>query len=153
MSEPPTNLRIRAATAFDRGAAIRLLSEHLAERGLTVEEDGVARAVELNFAQHAASWLVLATTSGLPAGVLLANPLVSVERGGGALTIEALYVTPAQRRRGIGRALLEHVVREAHGYGLGSVEAQLLPAEAGARALCEALGFKATERALLERRL
>ena len=76
----PAGLVIRAATAADRGAAIRLLTAQLVEHDLPVDDDGVARGVELCLQQGSSAWLVMAFAHGMPVGILLANPIVSVEK-------------------------------------------------------------------------
>lgn len=142
----PAGLEVRAATGSDRAAVIRLLTAQLREHQLPVDEDGVARAVELALTHGASAWLVVATLHGLPAGVLLANPILSVEKGGGSLWIEELYVAPERRRRGVARALLSFVIAEARLHGLCAVELQVVPSQGAAFALYRALGFVANDR-------
>ena len=117
-----SGLEVRAATASDRAACIRLLTARLDADGVAHDPDGVARAVELALAQSSSAWLVIATTHALPAGVLLANPIVSAARGGAALWVEEIYVAPEKRRRGIGRALLQFAAEEARRNGMRTVE-------------------------------
>jgi ribosomal protein S18 acetylase RimI-like enzyme len=86
-------------------------------------------------------------------GVLLANPIVSVEKGGASLWIEELYVAPAHRRRGAGRALVEHVANEARLSGLRALELEVDPTSVAALALYDRLGFQPVERRRLTRDL
>ena len=51
------------------------------------------------------------------------------------------YVTRAQRRTGIGRTLLGHVIREAPGYGYSVLVAILLSANHASIRLLESFGF------------
>jgi ribosomal protein S18 acetylase RimI-like enzyme len=137
---------VRAATAADRGAAIRMLTAQLAEHQLPADDDGIAGAVELCLAHGSSAWLVMALASGLPAGVLLANPIVSVEHGGIALWIEELYLAPERRRRGVARALLSFVCDQARSHGLRAVELEVVPTQQAALALYRALGFHTSDR-------
>ncbi len=145
-------IEVRAATVADRAAAIRLLTAQMAEHAIAVEADGIARAVELALAPSSSAWLLVATVGGLPVGVLLANPIVSVEHGGGGLWIEELYVQPAHRRRGAGRALVEHVLAAARTAGLGGADLEVALDEA-APAFWRALGFRPLDRERLTRKL
>jgi GNAT superfamily N-acetyltransferase len=140
------DLEVRAATPADRGAAIRLLTAQLLENGLPADAEGIARAVELALAPGSAAWLAVAQLHGLPAGILLANPIVSVEKGGGVLWIEELYVVPERRRRGVARALLAFAVDEARRFGIASVELEVVQGMEAAHALYRALGFRTLER-------
>ena len=142
----PADLVIRPATATDRGAAIRLLTAQLVEHDLPVDDDGVARGVELCLVHGSSAWLLMAFLHGMPAGILLANPIVSVEKGGVSLWIEELYVPPERRRRGIARALLEHVRDEARNHGLRAMELEVVPSQQAALALYAGLGFVQNDR-------
>jgi ribosomal protein S18 acetylase RimI-like enzyme len=148
--DPAPTVEVRAATPADRGAAIRLLTAQLVEHALPVDADGIARGVELALAHGSAAWLVVALAGGLPVGILLANPIVSVEHGGAALWIEELYVAPAHRRRGVARALLAFVTDEARNHGMRAVELEVVPTQTAALALYAALGFHAVDRRRLE---
>ncbi|MSP63031.1 MAG: GNAT family N-acetyltransferase [Myxococcales bacterium] len=138
---------IRAATVADRGAAIRLLTAQLVEHQLPADADGIARGVELAFAKGSSAWLILATVSGIPAGILLANPIVSVEKGGAALWVEELYVAPAHRRHGVARALLDHLVVEARNNGMRAIDLEVVKTQGAALALYRGLGFAFVDRA------
>jgi GNAT superfamily N-acetyltransferase len=115
--------------------------------------DDVARAVELALAPGAHAWLAVAARSGLVVGVLLANPIVSIEYGGGALWIEELYVESAHRRRGAGRALYQFVADEARRAGLSAIELEVDPSLDGAEPFWRGLGFRAVERRRFDRAL
>ena len=146
-----SSVEVRAATPSDRGALQRLLVADLVERG---EAEGraslaVERAVEIALSAAGAAWLLVAVSGGMPVGVLLANPAVATTSGGALLRVEALYVAPSRRRRGVGGALVRYVAAEARNNGMGSVELELDPAAPtaqAARALLAALGASLVER-------
>src|ERR671936_1281581 len=52
-----------------------------------------------------------------------------------------LYVTPAQRRRGIGRALMQAAIQEARERGADTIEIGVDEPDFAARHLYESLGF------------
>jgi ribosomal protein S18 acetylase RimI-like enzyme len=145
-----TALEVRAATPIDRAAAVRLLTAQLVEHALPVDAAGIERGVELALAAGSSAWLVVALSSGMVVGIALANPIVSVEYGGAALWIEELYVAPAHRRRGVARALLGFVAAEARNHGMRALQLEVVPTQAAAFALYDALGFHPVERRRLE---
>lgn len=55
--------------------------------------------------------------------------------------LQELYVVPARRRQGIGRALLEATIAAAREAGASSLDLNTGETDAGARALYEKLGF------------
>jgi GNAT superfamily N-acetyltransferase len=134
-------IEVRAATVADRAAVIRMLAAQMEEHAIPVEEDGTARAVELALAPSSVAWLLIATVGGIPAGVLLANPLVSIEHGGASLWIEELYVMPAHRRRGVARALVAHVTEAARQSGLRGIDLEVA-GERIAHAFWQSLGYR-----------
>ncbi len=148
-----SDIEVRAATVGDRAAAIRLLTAQLVEHALPVDAAGIERGVELALAHGSNAWLAIALASGLPVGIALANPIVSVEHGGAALWIEELYVAPAHRRRGVARALLGFLADEARNSGMRALQLEVVPTQAAALALYDALGFRPVERERLERLL
>lgn len=52
-----------------------------------------------------------------------------------------LYVTPARRGQGLGRALMEAAIREARGRGADTIDIGVDEPDAAARRLYESLGF------------
>ncbi len=139
-------VEVRAATVADRAAVIRLLGAQMGEHEIPVEEAGTERAVELALAAGGVAWLTVATISGMVVGVMLANPIVSVEHGGAALWIEELYVAPAHRRRGVARALIDFITVQARNAGLRALDLEVDPEMHAAQALYASLGFSSVER-------
>ena len=135
------DLVIRPATGADRDLAQRLLSEQLIEHRLPADPQGIARGLELAMAPHTSAWLWLAEREGQPVAILLANEIVSVERGGRVLWVEELYVVPEARRTGIARALLSRISEEARQRGVRAIELEVVPTQKVAFALYRALGF------------
>lgn len=78
---------------------------------------------------------------GEPVGVVLANFNWSLKFAGRALWIEELYVTPAARRRGIGRILVETVLDWAEENGFRGIDLEAYHGNTPASVLYRALGF------------
>jgi ribosomal protein S18 acetylase RimI-like enzyme len=148
-----TAVEVRAATVNDRASVIRLLGAQMNEHEIPVEEAGTERAVELALSAGGSAWLTVATISGMVVGVMLANPIVSVEFGGAALWIEELYVAPAHRRRGVARALLDFITVEARNAGLSALDLEVDPDMHAAQALYASLGFSPVDRKRLVREI
>lgn len=85
--------------------------------------------------------LLLAVAGEEPAGCVALRDL-----GGGACEMKRLYVAPAYRSRGVGRILVEAVLRRAERLGHRRMVLDTLPEMAGAIALYRRLGFVATGR-------
>src|SRR5712671_5644845 len=133
---------VRATVPSDRAAVHELLAAQLIEHNLPAEPERIARGLDAAFRPGSAAWLFLAERDGRAVGVFLANQIVSVEKGGETLWIEELYVTPAARRKGVARAILEHVANEARRRGLRSFDLEVVPSQQAAFALYRSLGFQ-----------
>ena len=138
------DLVIRRAGEADRATAQRLLSEQLVEHRLPAL--GVDRGLDRALAPGSPAWLWLAEREARPVAILLANPIVSVEKGGLVLWIEELYVVPQARRGGIARALFAQVREEARRIGVRAIELEVVPTQAAALALYASLGFEEVRR-------
>ena len=76
------------------------------------------------------------------AGVILANLNWSVKFAGRALWIEALYVDPAARRGGMGRALVDHLLDWAELHGIRGVDIEAYHGNTPASILYRTMGFR-----------
>src|SRR5688572_21674453 len=85
---------------------------------------------------------VIGELDGEPAGFALYFYNFSTFVGRPGLYLEDLYVTPARRGHGLGKALLLHLARLAHERGCGRMEWSVLGWNAPAIAFYESLGAR-----------
>jgi ribosomal protein S18 acetylase RimI-like enzyme len=76
------------------------------------------------------------------AGYVKLGPALPLESARHVLEIKALAVSPAHRRRGIGRALMDAAIREARTAGARKLTLRVLAHNADARALYARCGFE-----------
>lgn len=86
------------------------------------------------------AYAVLGLEEGVPVGFALWFYNYSTFRGRKGLYLEDLYVQPAHRGKGYGKALLMHLVRLAKHEGCGRMEWSVLNWNAPAIAFYESLG-------------
>lgn len=75
-------------------------------------------------------------------GVLLANFHWSVKFAGRSLWIESLYVDPAGRRRGVGRALVDYLLDWAYEHEIRGVDIEAYHGNTPASVLYRTMGFR-----------
>jgi len=134
-------MTLRAATAADVPqilAFIRGLAEY--ERLLhevVATEEGMRHAL---FGPRPFAEVVLAEDDGVPVGFALFFHTFSTFLGQPGIYLEDLFVVPAARGRGVGRALLAHLSRVAIERGCGRVEWAVLDWNAPAIRFYDSLG-------------
>ena len=136
-------LTIRAATAADASTIADLVRE-LADYEKLLHE---ARATPADFlreleAANPVIRVLIAEWEGKPAGFALYFYNFSTFVGRPGLYLEDLYVTPARRGHGLGKALLLHLARLAHERRCGRMEWSVLDWNAPAIAFYESLGAR-----------
>ncbi len=107
------NFSIDRAVGTDVPDLLAMISElaafeHL-QHELEVTQDSLRDAL---FGEHRAANAFMARVEGRPAGYAVYFPTFSTFKGRPGVFLEDLYVRPAHRTRGLGRALLRSVARE-----------------------------------------
>jgi GNAT superfamily N-acetyltransferase len=123
---------------------IAILIGELAEYERLAHE-AVATADDLRrdlFGERPYAEAVIAEVEGEPAGFALFFHNYSTFQGRPGLYLEDLFVRPAYRGRGLGRALLVHLARLALARGCGRMEWAVLDWNAPAIAFYESLGAR-----------
>lgn len=136
----PGGLDVREArTTADIEAVRALILAYQASLGLDLEFQGFAREVATLPGDYAppGGVLLLAVVDGTPAGC------VGVRRLDAACCeMKRLYVNPAARRCGAGRALAGQAMAHARALGYSRMRLDTLPSMHEAQALYERLGFR-----------
>jgi GNAT superfamily N-acetyltransferase len=139
------SLLIRQAVPSDLALATQLLTAQLTEHDLPADPKQVSHGINLALA-NPTTWLLLAFRNDEAVAIFLANEIISVEKSGRVLWVEELYVIPSARRTGVARALLTHVATAARKKGIVTVELEVVPTQAPAFALYQAMGFVNVDR-------
>jgi ribosomal protein S18 acetylase RimI-like enzyme len=127
-----------ASDARDWAQARALIEAYAAELAVDLSFQGFAAEVEnLASVYRAPGGLWLATARGTPVGCV---GLRELDAGRGEL--KRMYVVPASRGVGLGRALLEVAVAAARAAGWRAIRLDTLPGMEPAQALYAAVGFK-----------
>jgi GNAT superfamily N-acetyltransferase len=141
---PPSGLRLRRALPSDVPVILQLVRE-LAEYERAPGEVVASEADLLRDGFGAGPprfFVELAECDGQVAGFALWFFNYSTWQGRAGLYLEDLFVRPALRGRGIGKALLVHLARTAVAEGCGRFVWQVLDWNAPAIAFYEALGAR-----------
>jgi ribosomal protein S18 acetylase RimI-like enzyme len=146
-SGDPTIRIVEASGEAGLGLVKNLFRSYAAEWSATIAETLCSQGFEAELAGLPGRYappsgcLLLAMEGGIPAGCVAMRDL-----GGGTCEMKRLYVAPEYRERGIGRLLVEEVVRLAERAGHRRMVLDTLPEMAGALALYKAHGFIETDR-------
>ena len=145
-------LTLRSATALDVDALVGLLAvlfelEADFQPDAGRQRDGLA----LLLAAPARSTVLVAERAGEVVGMLTAQLVVSTAEGGLSAWVEDLVVLASERRRGVGRALLEAVGTWAGERGVRRLQLLADRENAPALAFYAGLGWSGTQLVCLRR--
>jgi len=137
---------IRIARPEDSPLVLQLIREladyeKLSEQVVATE----AQVKETLFGPRPAAECLIAEADGQPAGFALFFPNYSTFLARPGIYLEDLFVTPAFRRRGVGRALFSHVARLAVERRCGRFEWSVLDWNQPAIAFYRSLGAQPLE--------
>lgn len=142
----PPGVALRPATAADVPLILGFVQE-LAEYERAPDEchatePALAATLFPNDGSAPAAEVVIAELDGAPVGFALWFHNYSTWEARRGLYLEDLFVRPAARGRGVGRALLEHLAAVAVARGCGRFEWSVLDWNAPAIGFYEALGAR-----------
>lgn len=98
-------------------------------------------------------WVARIREDGPAVGVIFANFHWSLKFAGESLWIEELYVTPDERRQGLGRALVDRVVEYAEGHDIDGIDLEAYQGNTPASVLYRTAGFHRLGRERFYRRI
>jgi GNAT superfamily N-acetyltransferase len=133
--------RIRIAGAGDQAVVVTLLRRQLDDHGIALDAAALERAVLGLLERPELGRILLATQVGADVGVAVLSFLWTLEHGGPAAWLDELYVDPAQRRHGIGAALVQAAARLARERGCIALDLEVEDGHDGAARLYARLGF------------
>jgi ribosomal protein S18 acetylase RimI-like enzyme len=135
---------VRIAEVEDAPEVARLLHDFNTE--FSDPSPGVAVLTENARRLLGAGEIVVLLAGAGPDGIAMVRYRPSVWSGALDAHLEELYVAPALRRRGIGRALLEATMAAAREAGATRIDLGTGETDTAARALYESCGFTNLER-------
>jgi ribosomal protein S18 acetylase RimI-like enzyme len=140
---------MRQATTQDLGDLLELMQEFYAEAGYSLNPDRARAAFLPLLTDGQLGQVWLAEAEGHVAGHLVLTFCYSMEHGGRSAFIDDLFVRPALRNRGVGRALVGHARAICEELGVRAMHLEVARTNAPAQAIYRAVGFVSTDRELL----
>lgn len=137
MSE--AEIQIRRGGVEDAASIARLLHDFNAE--FSEPTPGIAALTEIARRMLAAGEMTVLLAGAGPDAISLIRFRTSVWTGEPEAHLQELYVVPARRGRGIGRALLEATMAAAREAGATGIDLNTGTTDTAARALYESCGF------------
>lgn len=131
--------RVRRASAEDAADVARLLHDFNTEFGEPTP--GAAALAERGARMLAAGELTVLLAGEGPSGIAQLRFSPSIWSDAPGACLEELYVAPAARGRGMGRALLEAAMELAREAGADHIDLNTGETDTAARALYESSGF------------
>lgn len=151
MNGPALNdgLELRPAGPDDVEALVGMLRRFYAEDRIELDEPRVRRGIGQLLADPSLGALLLAEADEAAVGYLVLGWCFSIEQGGRHVLIDELYLEPAVRGRGLGRALLSGACDWARWQGAEVVRLEVNRHNPRAKALYLRQGFREDDRDIL----
>lgn len=140
---------IRQASVHDLPDLLDLMHEFYAEAGYSLNPDRARAAFLPLLASGQVGQVWLAELGGQVAGHLVLTFCYSMEYGGQSAFIDDLFVRPALRNRGVGRALVGHARTICEKAGVRAMHLEVARTNGPAQSIYRAVGFASTDRELL----
>jgi len=134
------DLTIGAMVAGDAAAVLEIYGAGIATGDATFQTE-VPSWAEWDAAHLPRPRLVARDAAGTVLGWCALLP-ISLRPVYAGVCEESVYVAPAARGRGVGRALLEAMVRESEAAGIWTLQTGIFPENGASLALHEACGFR-----------
>jgi ribosomal protein S18 acetylase RimI-like enzyme len=132
-------IQVRRGGVGDAGEIARLLHDFNTE--YDEPTPGVERLTEIVTAMFAAGKITVLLAGEGPDGIAVLRFRTAIWTGEPEAHLQELYVVPALRGQGIGRALLEATMEAAREAGAAGIDLNTGETDTAARALYESSGF------------
>ena len=140
---------MRQANADDLADLLELMQEFYAEAGYALNPDRARAAFLPLLAPGQLGQVWLGEFDGQVAGHLVLTFCYSMEYGGRSAFVDDLFVRPALRNRGVGRALVEQARAICEELGVRAMHLEVARTNGPAQAVYRAVGFDSTDREML----
>ena len=137
---------IERATAADAQVVVGHLTAQLREHDIATPVMAIRNAVAGALAHPERAVIFCARAGDEIIGVAYLSFIWALEHGGWSAWLEELYVTPAQRSRGIGKLLLAAAIAHARAAGCAAVDLEVTSAHTRAANLYARQGFVTHDR-------
>lgn len=137
----PRELSVRLAVAGDVGDLVVLMEEFYAESSYALDRQWARSSLLELIARPELGCIWLARSGSSAAGHVVLTVRYTMEHGGLSAYVDDLFVRPALRRRGIGRALLDELFRECRARGCRAVHVEVGPSNTPALGLYAKFGL------------
>ena len=118
-------LRIERANLEDQDTVVDLLFRQFQEHAIETSQERLAWAVGQVLCNENHGFFLLAKVGDLALGVANIAFAWTLEHGGKSAWLDELYMLPEYRGRGIGTALLEEAIAQAHDAGCAAVDLEV----------------------------
>ncbi|MHB8798695.1 MAG: GNAT family N-acetyltransferase [Thermoanaerobaculia bacterium] len=146
-------LTFREARKGDVPVLLPMMRSLWAHEGIPFDEERVGPPLRELLAHPSLGRVWLALVGGTVAGYAMGTWGFSTEQGGRFLLLDELFVLPAFRGAGLGRAALAFVEEAAHAAGGRAVRIEVAEENDGARRLYRGSGYADPRRLFLAKRL
>ena len=148
-----TRVALAPAGPADLEALLAMLDRFNAGQGYGYDPATARQALGALLASAELGRVYRIVSGGASVGYAALTFGFSLEWGGRDAFVDEIFVEEAARGRGVGRAALRALVREAERLGVRALHLEVEAANAGAQALYRSEGFAGNERRILTRRL
>ncbi len=135
-------LSVTRLQSADQDAVVGLLAAQTREHQIHVESKSLSQLVARVLSDEQYGFFLVARVNNDVVGVVYVATILSVEHGGPVGWVEELYVSPAHRGQGLGKALLNGVLEKAQELGLVALDLEVDVEHQRAASLYTRFGFR-----------
>jgi GNAT superfamily N-acetyltransferase len=136
-------VQVEHALPRDQVALERLIAAYHVSEGCSPRPERLREGIRQVLEKRVEGTILVGRQNEAIVGVVLGVCLLSTEVGR-VLMIQDFFVEPISRRRGVGRALVNRLLKESRGMGVDEVNLEVLPANSVAAAFWKSMSFEST---------